>query len=275
MEQELEQVTQIYNLIVAFMVDYSFQILGAIIVLILGVIIGRKVGNLIFRLCEKKELDITLSHFFAGCARIAIIAATVIVVLPKLGVEITPFVAAIGAIGLGAGLAVQGLLSNYGAGLSIIITRPFVVGDTIKLLGVSGLVKEVHLAHTILTNEDAEKITIPNKHILGEIIHNSQADSMLELSVGIAYDSDPQQAIRIIENALKGIEGTSDERESQVGIEQFGDNAIDVAIRVWAKTEQYFDTRFRCNMAVHKALQENQIAIPFPQREVRLLEESA
>jgi small conductance mechanosensitive channel len=272
MEQELEQVQQIINLVVTFMVEYSFQIIGALIVLVIGVIIGRKVGNLVLRLCEKKGLDITLSRFFASCTRIAIIVATVIVVLPKVGVEITPFVAAIGAVGLGAGLAVQGLLSNYGAGLSIIITRPFVVGDTIKVQGVTGLVEDIHLAHTILTNEDAEKITIPNKHILGEILHNSQADSILELSIGIAYDSDPQEAIQVIRNALQNIDGTSGERAPQVGIDNFGDSSINIAIRIWAKTERIFETRFRCNLAVHDALQANQISIPFPQREVRMLD---
>ena len=272
MEQELEQVQQIINLVVTFMVEYSFQIIGALIVLVIGVIIGRKVGDLVLRLCEKKGLDITLGRFFASCTRIAIIVATVIVVLPKVGVEITPFVAAIGAVGLGAGLAVQGLLSNYGAGLSIIITRPFVVGDTIKVQGVTGLVEDIHLAHTILTNEDAEKITIPNKHILGEILHNSQADSILELSIGIAYDSDPQEAIQVIRNALQNIDGTSGERAPQVGIDNFGDSSINIAIRIWAKTERIFETRFRCNLAVHDALKANQISIPFPQREVRMLD---
>ncbi|MBL4819960.1 MAG: mechanosensitive ion channel family protein [Gammaproteobacteria bacterium] len=273
MEQELEQVSQIYNIVVEFLVEYSFQIVGAIIVLIFGIIIGRKIGNLIFSLCQKKELDATLSRFFASCARVAIIAATVIVVLPKLGIQITPFIAAIGAVGLGAGLALQGLLSNYGAGLSIIITRPFIVGDTIKVQGVAGVVEEVHLAHTILTNEDSVRITIPNKHILGEIIHNSQADSILELSVGIAYSSDPKQAITVLQEALENIEGISEQRTPQVGIDQFGDSAIDIAIRVWVKTEKFFETRYRCNMAMHDALAKNNIAIPFPQREVRMLAE--
>jgi small conductance mechanosensitive channel len=273
MEQELEQVTRIYNMIVDYLVTQSFQVLGAIVVLILGIIIGRKLGNLVVNVCEKKNLDITLSRFFGSCVRIAVIAASVIVALPRVGIEITPFVAAIGAIGLGAGLAVQGVLSNYGAGLTIILTRPFVVGDTIKVQGVTGIVKEVHLSHTVLTNEDNEQITIPNKHIVGEIIHNSQSDSVIELSVGIAYDSDTDQAIKVIQGALSNIDGISEERQPQIGIDQFGDSSIDIAIRVWAKTEQFFETRFRCNAAVFDALNENNIAIPFPQREVRMLNE--
>jgi small conductance mechanosensitive channel len=142
---------------------------------------------------------------------------------------VPPFLAAVGALGLGAGLAVQGLLSNYGAGLSIILTRPFVVDDTIRVQGVWGVVKEVTLAYTVLTNEDGEMITIPNKHIIGEIIHNSQADTILELSVGISYDSDTARATELIRSALSGVEGLSKQRPVQVGIESFGDSAINMA----------------------------------------------
>ncbi|MBT8146345.1 MAG: mechanosensitive ion channel [Gammaproteobacteria bacterium] len=275
MEQELEQITQIYNMVVEYMVTYSFQILGAVVVLIIGFIIARKVSNAIFKLCKKKNLDVTLSQFFSGVVRIFIIAATLMVALPKMGIQITPFIAALGAVGLGAGLAVQGLLSNYSAGLAIILTRPFVVGDTIKVQGVAGLVKEVKLASTVLSNEDNEMITIPNKHIVGEIIHNSQSDSILELFIGIAYDSDPQQAVSVIKDSLKGVEGLSEERDPQVGIDEFGDSSVNIGIRAWAKTEKLFETRYRCNLAVYKALEANQISIPFPQREVRMLNQQS
>ena len=271
MEQELQQVTEIYNLIVTYLVTYAFQILAALIILGVGVYLGRRVGNLVLALCLKRNWDITLSRFFASFARIAVVISALVIALPKLGIQVTPFIAAIGALGLGAGLAVQGLLSNYGAGLSIIITRPFVVGDTIKVQGVSGLVKEVHLSHTVLTNEDNERITIPNRHVIGEIIHNSQADSILELGVGIPYDSDPRQAIAAIQDSLAGIAGISAQRPPLVGIDGFGDNAIDLEIRVWARTDQLYEVRYRVNLAIFEALKARGINIPFPQREVRML----
>ncbi|PCH60618.1 MAG: mechanosensitive ion channel protein MscS [SAR86 cluster bacterium] len=271
METEIQQATALYNQIMGYLVEYSFQIFGAVIILVIGMFIARKISNLVLALCEKRNMDITLSRFFASCTRIALIGAVMIIVLPKLGIQVTPFVAAIGAVGLGAGLAMQGLLSNYGAGLSIILTRPFVVGDTIKVQGVSGLVEEVHLAYTILSNEDQERITIPNRHIVGEIIHNSQADSMLELSVGIAYDSDPKKAIEVIIQCLSNIDGLSASRVPQAGIDNFGDSSIDLGVRCWAKTERYHEVRFSCTMAIHLALQQHGIAVPFPQREVRLL----
>lgn len=271
MDQELEQVSEVYNLIVTYLVTYSFQILGAIVVLIIGFFIGRKLSALVLKICEKRDLDITLSRFFASCAKIAVIAAAFLVALPKLGIQITPFVAALGAVGLGAGLAAQGLLSNYGAGLSIILTRPFVVGDTIRVQGVWGIVKEVHLPFTTLTNEDGEIITIPNKHIVGEIIHNSQADTVLELSVGIAYESDSEAAIAAIKNKLAGVGGLSQTRAVQIGIDSFGDSSINLEVRCWVKTEQYFEVKFVSNQLILDSLKEAGIQIPFPQREVRML----
>lgn len=273
MEKELEQAQAIYKLITEFFVNYSFQILGAIIILVLGIIIARKVATLVLKLCERKQLDITLSGFIASAAKIIIIIMVAIIALGKIGISVTPLVAAIGALSLGAGLAVQGLLSNYGAGLNIILARPFVVGDTIKVQGVAGQVKEVHLAFTLLTNEDEVDIMIPNKHIVGEIIHNSHAETLAEETVGIAYDSDTDKAIAVIKQALQNTDKVSVAREPLVGIEDFADSSINIGIRFWAPTTDYFETRYRANAAIYAALQQAGITIPFPQREVRMLSE--
>ncbi len=158
-----------------------------------------------------------------------------------------------------------------GAGLSIILTRLFVVGDTIRVQGVGGIVKEVHLAFTMLTNEDGEIITIPNKHIVGEIIHNSQTDTVLKLSVGIAYESDTKAAIEAIKKKLAGIDGLSQTRSVQIGIDSFGDSSINLEIRCWVKTEQLYEVKFSSNQLILDGLKEAGVQIPFPQREVRML----
>ena len=271
MEQEFIKMTALYAQVVGYLVDYSFQIVGAVIVFLIGLFISRRVAALILALCERKNLDITLSRFFSSSARLTVVVATLIIVLPKIGIQITPFIAAIGAVGLGAGLAVQGLLSNYSAGLSIIFTRPFVVGDTIRVRGVWGIVEEVHLSHTVLTNEDGEIINIPNKHIVGEIIHNSQADTVLELTVGVAYESDVDIAISALRTALSRIEGLSTDRVSQIGIAKFGDSAIEIEARVWVQTRKFHEARFEANYAISGALEKAGIGIPFPQRVVRLV----
>lgn len=275
MENELQQAQAIYQLITEFFVKYSFQIIGAIIILLLGILVARKLSNFVLKLCERKELDITLSRFIASTTKILIIVMVAVIALGKIGISVTPFVAAIGALSLGAGLAVQGLLSNYGAGLNIILTRPYVVGDTIRIQEVIGQVKEVHLAYTLLTDEDDVEITIPNKHIVGEIISNSHADTLIEETVGIAYDCDPNQAIEIISDALAKLEKLSSARKPLIGIESFAESSINIGIRFWAPTAYHFETRYQANAAIHAALKDANITMPFPQREVRLLNESA
>jgi small conductance mechanosensitive channel len=273
MEQEIEQMTQIYNTIVDFLVNYSFQLIGAMVILLLGLWLAAKVSKWVLALCQKKDLDITLSKFIASTIKVLIIVMVAIICLGKLGISVTPFVAAVGALSLGAGLAVQGLLSNYGAGFNIIITRPFVVGDTIEVQGVRGIVADIHLAFTELTDEDNVHITIPNKHIVGEIIHNSKHDSLLELGVGISYNADPEQAISAIRQALAQIENLSTERELIIGIDEFGDSSVNIRVRAWAKTAYFYQTKFIANQVIYQALQQAKINIPYPQRDVHMVEQ--
>jgi len=270
-ENEIQQAQAIYQLIAEFFINYSFQIFGAFIVGILGVVVARKISNIVLKLCERKKLDVTLSRFVASAVKITIIAMVAIIALGKVGISVTPFVAAIGALSLGAGLAMQGLLSNYGAGLNIIIARPFIVGDTIRVQGVIGQVKEVRLAFTLLTDEDDVEITIPNKHIVGEIIHNSHTDTLAEETVGVAYDSDLDKAIEVIRQALERTDKVSNVRMPLVGIEDFAESCINIGIRFWVPTMHYFETRYRANTAIFEALQAAGIIIPFPQQEIRIL----
>lgn len=271
LETELEQAAAIYQMIIEFFVNYSFQILGAIIILLIGMYVAKKVSNLVEKLCSKKDLDVTLTKFLAATVKIIVIAMTAVIALGKVGISVTPFLAAIGAVSLGAGLAVQGLLSNYGAGFNIILTRPFVVGDTISVQGVTGQVKEVHLAYTVLSNEDETEITIPNKHIVGEIIHNSFENTLAELSIGISYDEDPDKSISLIREVLAKTEAVSKEKAPQVGIESFGDSSVNLGIRAWLPTQEYYQRLFQLNQAIYKSLKENNVDIPFPQREIRFL----
>jgi small conductance mechanosensitive channel len=272
-QEETQQLETIYRLIVEFFVNYSFQFFGAVLILAVGIFVASRVARFVRAVCDRKELDPTLSNFLANVSKLVIVAMVSIVSLGKIGISIGPFVAAVGALSLGAGLAVQGLLSNYGAGLAIIVTRPFVVGDTVSVQGVSGIVEAVGLATTLLTDEDGVEITIPNRHIVGEILRNSHAVSLVELSVGIRYGSDPQTAIDAIQSALETMPEICGDRMPVVGIDRFGDSSVDLGIRFWGPTQKLFQLRYRANSLIHAALAEAHITIPFPQREVRLLGE--
>jgi len=270
MEIELETIQQIYNVVVEFIINYSFQILGAIIILIVGAKLAGWLGRLVTNLCEKKNVDITLAKFLGNVVKILTLTFVIIIAIGKFGISIAPFIAALGAIAFGASFAISGPVSNYGAGLVIILSRPFVIGDTITINNVSGLVEEIHLATTILTTEDDEKITIPNKHIIGEILLNSFNNRIVESSVGISYQDDPEKAIAVIREALSRIDDICSEPPPQIGIEAFGESSIDLGMRYWVPTKKYFQTLYRGNLVVHKALKEAQITIPFPQRDVNL-----
>lgn len=271
MENQISAVQKLINTLIEFCVNYSFQVLGAVVVLVVGAVLANWIGQLVLRLCTARKLDITLSKFFVGTAKVTILAFVVIVALGKFGITIAPFIAALGAAAFGATYAIQGPLSNYGAGLSIILGRPFVVGDTITIVGVSGVVQEVKLACTILLTEDGVKITIPNKHIVGEVLQNSKGNRVVEGLVGISYECDPERAIGIIKQALGRFTDVQSNPGCQIGIREFADSAVNITFRYWVPTAKYFQTSYAVNLAVFKALQDANITIPFPQRDVHIV----
>ncbi len=271
MEKEMTTVQKLINKLIDFGTEYGLQVIGAILVLIIGNLIGNWAQGVVLKLCEKKKIDITLSKFIASCIKIAILAFAIIIALGKFGITIAPFIAVIGAGAFGASMALQGPLSNYGAGISIILGHPFVVGDTIVVTGQSGVVHEVTLSSTILTDEDGVKITIPNKSIVGEIIHNSFKFKIVENMVGISYSDDPEKAIGVIQKTIAGFTEVAATPKPQVGLQEFGDSSINIGCRYWIPTTKYFQTLCAINLAIHKALIVAQITMPYPQREIRIL----
>jgi small conductance mechanosensitive channel len=264
LQQEIQSIQKFYNIIIEFFVNYSFQIVGAIIVLFIGFFVARKVATLVEKFLNSKKFDVTLTSFISATVKIIIVVGAAIIALGKVGITVTPFVAAIGAMSLGAGLALQGVLANYGAGVSIIATRPFVVGNTIKIQDFTGQVKIIKLGYTVLETEDKEEITIPNKHILGEILTNSFEYTIVEMKVGIEYNSDPKKAIELIQGVLDSYEELSNESKAQVGIKEFGDAAIIIESRYWAPTKTYNETQYKINLDIYEVLKQNGINIPFP-----------
>ncbi len=271
MFEEIEQLQSISDAIINYLIENGLQILVTILILIVGYLLAKKLGKAVEGLMIAKKVDITLSRFVGNSAHLVVLALVIMMVLGRLGISITPLIALIGALSLGAGLALQGMLANYAAGFTIIITRPFVVGDTLSVQGQTGVVESVHLAYTILVDEDEVRIQIPNRLIVGEIMHNSKEEKLVELAVGVAYKSDPHRVIEIVRNCLDPIEGINRSRGLLVGIEAFGDSSIDIGVRFFAPTEKHYETLYTANLAIYDALKQQGIEIPFPQREVTLL----
>ncbi|SEA11786.1 small conductance mechanosensitive channel [Desulfuromusa kysingii] len=268
--QELETVQKVIDVVTEFVINYSFQIVGALIILIIGLKLSGWLSRLVLRLCDKRNIDVTLARFFASSTKLLVMMFVIIIAIAKFGISIAPFIAALGAVAFGSSLAIQGPLSNYGAGLTLILTRPFVVGNTITVQSVSGVVEEIRLAATILTTEDGEELTIPNKLIVGEILRNSFANKIIETSVGISYEDDPQRAIAVLQQVLAQFPEISTDPAPQVGIEAFADSAINIGMRYWVPTKQYFHVLYQVNLAIHQALSEAGITIPFPQQDIHI-----
>ncbi|MGW7678150.1 mechanosensitive ion channel family protein [Shewanella sp. S23-S33] len=270
LDQELQQLQGVYQLITEFLVTYSFQLVGALLIFLLGLWVASKVSRLVAKQFDKHNIDITLSNFVSNLIRILIIVMVGIIALGKIGISITPMVAAIGAASLGAGLALQGMLANYAAGVTIIVTRPFLVGNTIEIKGESGVVKRIHLSMTILTNEEGEQISIPNKHIVGEILHNSFSNKLVETQFNLSYNTDPEQAISVITELLSNNPYVYQETTPNIGINGFNANGIEMGVRYWVPTQSYFQHKYKVNLALYNALKQAEIEIACPIREIHL-----
>ncbi|MGH7198014.1 MAG: mechanosensitive ion channel family protein [Candidatus Omnitrophota bacterium] len=271
MEHEISTMQKIYDKIAEYLVTYGLQALVGLIFLFIGFKIAGWVSNLVTGLCQKKHLDITLTKFLAMLCKSVIIALAALVAMDKFGITISPILASISALIFGASFAIQAPLSNYAAGLSIILTRPFAVGNTITIKGYSGIVEDIQLPCTILKTGDGERITIPNKDIVGEIIVNSKENKMSQTVVGVGYGDDPEKAIKVIQRVLKSFPAIVTEPAPYVGIREFGDSAINIGVRYWAPTRQYVETLCDVNLAIFKGLKEAGISIPFPQRDLHIV----
>jgi len=270
MEEEIQHVGRVVDVASEFIVNYGFQFIGAILILLIGWQVARWVAALTMKLCQKVRLDITLSKFFANMAKSLVIIFVVIIALGKFGITIAPFIAALGAVAFGGTLALQGPLSNYGAGLTIVMTRPFVVGDTIQVHGVTGIVDEIRLAYTLLSTEDGEKITIPNKHIIGEIISNTYANLLVQTIIRINYNHDPQIAISIIKDILKDHPDVANEPVPLVGIENFAESGYEIGMRYWLPTKRYYELLYDVNTRIQKRLHSEGIELALPKLDVHM-----
>lgn len=271
MEEQINAAQKLANTLIEFFVNYSFQVMGAIIILVVGFLLAKWTSRLVYGVCSQRKMDAMLSKFLASASQSLVLIFAIIIALGKFGITIAPFVAAIGAAAFGATYAIQGPLSNYGAGLSIILGRPFTLGDTITVVGMSGVVRDVQLGVTILENEDGTRITIPNKHIVGEIVQNSKASRVAEGVVGVSYDSDVTAAIAAISSAIQRFDEVLKTPPPQIGLQQFADSSLNIAYRYWVSTLKYFSLTSAVNLAILKALKDANIEIPFPQSEVRIV----
>lgn len=245
------------------------SILGAILIIFLGVAISGLLGRRIRRLGHKHaSLDDTLFTFLANITRYAILAFTTLFVLNTFGVKTTSIVAVIGAASLAVGLALQGTLSNVAAGVMIILFRPLKIGDFVEVNDVMGTVKDITLNYTELADLGNVKVVVPNSEVWGKTIHNYSANDKrrAEWTFGVGYGVNLAQAEQVIRDTIMADARSDAEPEPFIQVNNLGSSSVDFLVRVWCDAPEYFQYQADMKRKVKEALDDAEIDIPFPTR---------
>lgn len=267
----IDTFNQIRQKAVDFLTDYGFQIIGALIILTIGCVIAWWIGRLFKKWLENKHVEPPLCMLAVRVTRLLVFGLAVVLALDKCGVPIAPMVAGIGVAGVGIGLAMQGVLGNLVAGLTIIFTKPFRFGQYIEIAGVQGQVTSIELFTTTLLHSDQSQIVVPNRKIVGEILHNYGHIRQLDLTVGVAYGTNIANALNVIRNVLAKNTRVLKEPAPVVGVSLLGDSSISIAIKPWTAVADYVPAQAEIYQAIVEQFRTGSISIPFPQREVRML----
>ena len=257
-----------------FITTYGIKIIGAILILVLGRIaagIGRKIVK---RLLEKAKTEPAIVSFVGSLTYILILVFAVLATLAKFGIQTASFVAIIGAAGLAIGFALQGSLSNFAAGILILVLRPFRVDDYIIGAGVAGTVKRIQLFTTELATPDNIKVMVPNSKLFGDVIKNVTAydTRRVDLVIGIGYSSDIQKAYDVMMDIITKDERILPEPAPQIAVSELADSSVNFVVRPWVKKEDYWPVKFDLTRNIKEAFDKNNIEIPFQQQDVHLYE---
>ena len=259
------------NKIIDFVMAHGPALLGALLVLTAGWILAGVVYRVVNRTLEKRRLEPPIRMLISRIVHIVVLGVALIVALETAGFKMTTLIAGISVAGVGIGLAMQGVLGNLVSGLVIIFTKPFRVGEYIDVIGEYGQVEAIELFATILTHPDRSRLIIPNRKIVGEVLHNYGTVRQLDLSVGVAYDTDLQRALETVRDVLRENSRVAKEIAPAVGIITLGDSSINIAVKPWVNVNDYGMARAEIYQALVERFRERRISIPFPQREIRVL----
>lgn len=255
-------------------IDWGLRIVAFLLVLMVGMWIAKMIKKGIVRVMQKKDLDPTLTSFLSSLIYVALQAFVIIAALGKLNVQTASFIAILGAAGLAVGLALQGSLSNFASGVLMIIFKPFKVGDFVEAGGAMGSVVEIGIFTTILKSPDNKKVIVPNAAVTGGNITNFNANGnrRVDLVAGISYDDDIDKARSVIEGILAADSRVLKDPAPTVAVVEMADSSVNFVVRPWCSGSDYWGVYFGTTEAIKKRFDEEDITIPFPQRDVHLYE---
>jgi small conductance mechanosensitive channel len=252
-------------------IRYGFQVLGAVVIVAVGLLLARWVGNLFDGWLQKRALEPPARKLMVRVVRVVVMVFTLVVALDKFGFQIAPLVAGIGVAGLGIGIALQGVLSNVVAGLSIIFTKPFKVGEYIQVVGVHGQVSSIELFSTTLLHSDRSRVVIPNRKIVGEILQNYGSIRQLDLHVDVAFATDLERALSAARGAVEADPRVLREPAPVIGVAGVTDARITVAVKPWVTVDAEVAASGDLYRAVLEHLRAAGIEVPRSRHDVHML----
>jgi small conductance mechanosensitive channel len=271
MNDPVATVDQAKNTLIDLAIRFGPRLLAAVIILTVGVIVSRWLTRWLARGLTRIDLEPPVRLLLQRLAWVFCMALFLILALQNLGVELLPLIAGLGVAGAGIALATQGVLSNVVAGLSIIFSKPFRVGEYISIVGEEGTVEAITLFNTTLGHIDHSRVVIPNRKITGEILHNFGQMRQLDVSVGVAYDSDMAMALSLIDEVLRNNSRVLPDPAPVVRTTALGDWAVTIAVKPWVKVPDYGPATGEITRAILEVFRSRGVAMPVPQREIRVI----
>jgi len=251
--------------------EFGPRLVVATLILVAGYFVGRWIGKVVQGWLGKLHMEPPVRILIVRVVRVLVLGGFLLLALDNLQIKIVPIIAGLGVAGAGIALAMQGVLGNLAAGLTIIFTRPFRVGEYVEMVGVEGRVEAIELFSTILSNPDRSQIVIPNRKIVGEILHNYGTIRQLDIIVSVAYGTDLNAALAAVNRVLSANERVLKDPAPVVRVAVLADSSINIAVKPWVPVGDFGLVTGEVNKAIVEEFRASRITIPFPQREVRLL----
>ena len=271
MKEEVTPLGHAKDTLIDLAIGFGPKLLTAILILTAGVFVANWIASAASRGLSRIDLEPPVRQLLTRVTRILVIGLFLLMALQNLGVELLPLIAGLGVAGAGIALATQGVLSNMVAGLTIIFTKPYRVGEYIAVVGVEGEVETIALFNTALRHPDRSRIIVPNRKIVGEILHNYGRIRQSDVRVGVAYESDLGAALGVIRDLVRANPRVLPEPAPVIQVARLGESEVQIAIQPWVAVADFGAVTGELHLALVEGLRRRGISIPYPQREVRLI----
>ena len=257
-------------------VSFGIKLIAAVAIFLIGRLVARVVTNGIRKLMSSQEVDRILETFVSNLVYWALMTFVIIAAINQIGVQTTSLIAIMGAAGLAVGLALQGSLANFAAGVLIIMFRPYKVGDYVEAAGIAGSVVQVQILTTILKTGDNKQIVVPNAQIMGSVITNYSANATrrVDMVIGIGYDDDIDKARDTIQELVDSDDRILKDPACLIAVSELADSSVNLIVRPWVKTSDYSGVNFGLTEAIKKRFDKEGISFPYPQQDVHLIQSS-